>query len=150
MFRGRFEHSLDEKGRLAIPARFREFLNSRSRPAEAVIVTNFDRCLVAYPLPEWETLEDRFSKLPQFDPNVSAFQRYFLSGASECPIDKGGRILLPPTLREFAKIERDCIVAGQLGKFEIWAKEIWDNEFQELSGKFASMTTALSNLGIIL
>jgi MraZ protein len=146
MFRGRFEHSIDEKGRLAIPAKFRAELS----PADEghFIVTNFGQCLVAYPFSGWLELEKTLSNPPQFNPQMVAFQRYFVSGATECPVDKAGRILLPAGLREYAKIERECVIAGGLKKFEIWSKPVWDSEFLMLDQKFGMTTEALANLGI--
>jgi MraZ protein len=146
MFRGRFEHSLDEKGRIAIPSKFRNEV--RESDNDTIVVTNFGQCLLAYPLLEWQTLEDKIAHLPQFNPKVVAFQRYFVSGANECQIDKAGRILLPPNLREYAKIKRDCILAGQLKKFEIWSAEIWNQEFACLADSFNTITQAMADLGI--
>ncbi len=149
MFRGRFEHSIDDKGRLAIPAKFRQDLLGEAEEG-AVMVTNFDRCLSAYPLHEWGALEAKVASLPQFDPKVVAFQRYFISGATECPIDKAGRILIPATLRQMAKIEKECIIAGQLRKFEIWSKDAWDKEFNCISDQFLGITETMSSFGITL
>ena len=97
MFRGRFEHTIDPKGRVSIPAKFRELLAEKYD--DRLIITNFDRCLVAYPFEEWRTVEEKVTSLSMVKREVKAFQRFFLSGASECPIDKLGRILIPPTLR---------------------------------------------------
>lgn len=149
MFRGRFEHSIDDKGRLAIPAKYRHDLVGDA-PEGTVIITNFDRCLVAYPMAEWEALEGRLAALPQFDPKVIAFQRYFISGACECPIDKAGRILIPQNLRQHARLDKNCILAGQLKKFEIWSQERWDSEFNCISDQFAGITETMSQLGINL
>lgn len=146
MFRGRFEHAIDEKGRLAIPARFRLELGNHEEPT--VIVTNFEKCLVAYPLEEWERLETKLAQLPQFDPKIIAFQRYFISGATECQLDKSGRILIPSTLRQYANLQKDCILLGNLNKFEIWSAETWHPEFNELSAKFHSITESMHAMGI--
>lgn len=148
MFRGRFEHAIDEKGRLAIPARFRLELGNQEEPT--VIVTNFEKCLVAYPIEEWERLETKLAQLPQFDPKIIAFQRYFISGATECQLDKSGRILIPSTLRQYANLAKDCILLGNLNKFEIWSAEIWHPEFSELSNKFHSITESMHAMGIVI
>jgi MraZ protein len=100
MFRGRFEHSIDPKGRVSIPVKFREILSANSD--ERMILTNFDDCLWGYPVAEWQAIEDKVAALPQFKPEVKALQRVFISAATECPIDKQGRILIPPTLRDYA------------------------------------------------
>ena len=147
MFRGRYEHSLDDKGCLSIPARFRQELGEGGGDG-ALVITNFDRCLAAYPMTEWLELERRLAALPRFEPAVLDFQRYFISGAVECVPDKAGRILLPAGLRQGAGIERDCILAGQISKIEIWADHAWQNEFDGLASRFSSMTRELSGLGI--
>jgi len=149
LFRGRFEHNVDDKGRIAIPSRYREsIIDVQTCPT--LVITNSERCLAAYPLKEWEALETKLASLPQFDPKVTAFQRYFISGAVECPIDKAGRVLLPSNLREYAAIERDCIIAGRLTKFEIWSEERWSEEFNILSDQFSTIISSMSELNINL
>ncbi len=149
MFRGRYEHTVDDKGRLAIPARFRDELSRGDDPG-ALIVTNYDRCLVGYSYAEWERLEQRFVQLPQFDPRVAAFQRYFISGATECPIDKAGRILLPLNLRSIAQIQHECVITGALNKIEIWSQQRWVKEFDSIADQFIGLTEAMSSFGISL
>lgn len=149
MFRGRYEHNIDEKGRLAIPAKFRdriELLDSEN----SVIITHLKNCLVAYPLKEWEKLENKLMKLDSLNPKVAAFKRFFISGATECQLDKAGRILLTTTLRSIAKIEKECIISGQLNKFEIWSKEIWDQEFALIIDQFDDIVGDLSSIGVAL
>src|SRR4030066_702119 len=113
MFRGRFEHIIDSKGRVSIPAKFRELIVEKYD--DRLILTNFDRCLVAYPYEEWRVLEERVGSLSMVKKEVKAFQRFFISGATECPIDNLGRILIPPTLRVYALMEKDVVFAG-MGK----------------------------------
>jgi MraZ protein len=146
MLRGRFEHTLDSKGRMSIPSRFREHIVQRY--SETLVLTNFDRCLVAFPLEEWEQLERKAANLPQLKKEVKAFQRFFLAGATECPIDKQGRILIPPTLREYAGLGRDAVLVGLLKKFEIWSKERWHQEFAKSQKGFESFSDVLGDLGI--
>jgi len=146
MFRGRFEHSVDSKGRVSIPAKFRELLTEKYD--DRLIVTNFDRCLVAYPYEEWRVLEDRVSSLSMVKKEVKAFQRFFISGATECPIDKLGRILVPPTLRDYAQLGKNVVFAGMLRKFEIWSKERWLEEIKRSEVDFEGMGEALADLGI--
>jgi MraZ protein len=112
-------------------------------------VTNYDKCLLAYPLKEWEDLEERVDQLA-FDPRVDAFQRFFFSGATECQIDKAGRILIPPSLRDFAGLTHETVIIGKLRKFEIWSKDAWTKEFSEILDQFRPITSALSQLGIKL
>ncbi len=149
MFRGRFEHSIDDKGRLAIPSRYRDMLVEEGA-AQPVVVTNFDRCLAVYPLAEWERLEAKIANLPQFDPKVIAFSRYFISGAVECSIDRAGRILVPQTLRNHAKLDRDCVISGALTKFEIWSMTLWQKEFDAVAAQFTGMAETMSQFGIQL
>lgn len=149
LFRGRFEHSFDEKGRLAIPSRFRDLVLDRNADG-GLIVTNFDQCLAVYSLSQWEDLERRIAGLPQFDLNVSAFLRYFISGATECQLDKSGRILVPASLRQTAEIEHDCMVVGQLTRFEIWSTDRWSKAFSVLNSDFATITKGISQFGITL
>ena len=146
MFRGRFEHIVDSKGRVSIPAKFRELLAEKYD--DRLILTNFDRCLVAYPYEEWRVLEERVSSLSMVKKEVKAFQRFFISGATECPIDKLGRILVPPTLRDYAQLGRNVIFAGMLRKFEIWSKERWLEEIKRSEVDFEGMGEALADLGI--
>ncbi len=146
MFRGRFEHALDIKGRLSIPSRFREVLSTHYD--DRLVITNFDNCLWAYPVAEWRTVEDKIAALPQFKEEVKAFQRVFISGAMECPIDKVGRIVLPPTLREYAAIERDVVLVGTTRRLEIWAKERWQTVFATAQEALASMGDKLADLGL--
>jgi MraZ protein len=110
MFRGRFEHIVDSKGRVSIPAKFRELLAEKYD--DRLILTNFDRCLVAYPYEEWRVLEERVGSLSMVKKEAKAFQRFFISGATECPIDKLGRILVPPTLRDYAQLGRNVVFTG--------------------------------------
>jgi MraZ protein len=146
MFRGRFEHIVDSKGRVSIPAKFRELLAEKYD--DRVILTNFDRCLVAYPYEEWRVLEERVSSLSMVKKEVKAFQRFFISGATECPIDKLGRILVPPTLRDYAQLGRNVVFAGMLRKFEIWSKERWLEEIKRSEVDFEGTGEALADLGI--
>ena len=101
MFRGRFEHAIDNKGRTSIPSKFRE-----------ILITNYDACLWAYPVAEWQIIENKVAALPQFKPEVKALQRMFISAATECPIDKQGRILIPPTLRDYAGLSKEIVFVG--------------------------------------
>ena len=146
MFRGRYEHTIDSKGRLSIPSRFREILVDRY--SETLIVTNFDRCLVAFPKEEWEALERKAALLPQLKKEVKSFQRYFISGATECPLDGQGRILIPPTLRDYADLGRDVVLVGLLKKMEIWSKARWQEVFSHSQKTFEETSDVLAELGI--
>jgi MraZ protein len=146
MFRGRFEHTIDPKGRVSIPAKFRELLSEKYD--DRIIITNFDRCLVAYPYEEWRTVEDRISSLSMVKKEVKAFQRFFISGATECPIDKLGRVLIPPTLRDYALLEKDVVFAGMGKMFELWSRERWTEEIKRAEENFEGMRESLASLGL--
>jgi len=120
MFIGEHKHSLDIKGRVIIPAKFRELLGDRF-----VITKGLDNCLFAYPLEEWQSLAKKLNSLPLTDKDVRMFIRFFFAGAFECEIDKQGRALIPQNLREYAKLEKDIVVTGALSRIEIWSNEEW-------------------------
>jgi MraZ protein len=146
MFRGRSTHTLDAKGRIRIPTRFRDILKTRYE--DRFIITNLDRCLIAYPLQEWEIIEEKLGSLSLVRQDVKAFQRFFISGATECSFDKQGRILIPQTLREHASLEREVVLAGMLRSFEVWSKDLWDEEIKRAHDNFSEITTTLAELGI--
>ncbi len=146
MFRGRFEHTIDPKGRISIPAKFRELLSEKYD--DRIVITNFDRCLVAFPFEEWRNVEDKISSLSMVKKEVKAFQRFFISGAAECPIDKLGRVLIPPTLRDYALLEKDVVFAGMGKMFEIWSRQRWTEEIKRAEENFEGMRESLASLGI--
>ncbi|WP_240193335.1 division/cell wall cluster transcriptional repressor MraZ [Desulfobulbus alkaliphilus] len=145
-FRSRSEHTLDPKGRLNIPARFRDVL--RERYSENLIVTNWKNCLRAYPVPEWEALEEKLLNEGKTQANMGKFVRYVIAGVTECPLDKQGRILLPPTLRADLGIDKDVVLVGMLEHFEIWDKAAWDEEARHTRETFEEFNNGLSALGI--
>lgn len=150
MFRGRYEHAIDGKGRTSLPSRFREVLAARG-DARLIITTALDPCLVAYPLQEWDNFEERLSKLPQFDENVTLLRRIYVSGAMECEFDKLGRILIPAPLRQHANLTRDLVWAGMGQNIELWSK----TDFEQIrsavlddAGKRQAMARRLAELGL--
>lgn len=146
MFRGRYEHGVDSKGRLAIPAKFREILTAKYD--EKLIITHFEQCLWAYPLPVWQEFERKIVQLPQFLEEVKVLQRAFVSAAQECPLDKQGRILLPPTLRDYAGLKGPAVLVGMTQRIEIWAKDRWEKVFEDSQKKLESMQAKLAELGL--
>jgi len=148
MFRGRFEHTIDSKGRVSLPAKYREILSSNYN--DRLIVTNFDSCLVAYPYEEWVILEEKFSQHSIMEEDVQTFLHYFVSGATETTIDKLGRMLIPPHLRKHAGLEKDIVFVGMIKRIQIWDKAKWDEKFTEAQEKFNQIKDkeALSKLGI--
>jgi MraZ protein len=147
MFRGRFEHTIDPKGRVSIPAKFRELLGEKYDD-RLIITTGLDPCLVAFPYEEWVNVEEKVSSLSMVKKEVKAFQRVFISGATECPIDKLGRVLIPPTLRSHAQLEKDVVFAGMLKKFEIWSKERFFEVIRKAEENFEEMGETLAALGL--
>lgn len=146
MFRGQFQHGIDDKGRVSIPAKFRDIFVAAHD--ERLIITNFDRCLWAYPVAEWQKIEEHVAALPQMKDEVKAFQRAFISAAQECLIDKQGRILIPPLLRDYAAIERDLIFVGMTKRIEIWSVERWQKVFDESQKHLTEISDKLADLGL--
>jgi MraZ protein len=145
LFEGRSRHSLDEKGRLAIPARFKEVLEKRGD--SSLVVTNLNDCLVAFAGDDWQRIKDKAASLPMFDSAATIYFRYFVSGAITCPL-KQGRILIPPDLRELAGLKKDVVLVGHLTRFEIWDRERWEEEFERSKKEFPGISQSLSDLGI--
>lgn len=145
-FRSRSEHTLDPKGRLIIPARFRDVL--REEYSENLIITNWQKCLRAYPLPEWEVLEEKLLDPATQQSNFGRMVRYLVSGVTECPLDKQGRILLPLQLRGELGIGKDIVLVGMLRHFEIWDKEAWEEETRATRDNFETFQEGLAALGV--
>jgi len=146
MFRGRYEHSIDGKGRLSIPSRFREALARRRQ--KVLILTHFDSCVAAYPLDEWRQLEERIRKQSTLQKDIRAFLRLFYSGAMETAVDGQGRILIPPPLREKAGLAREVMIVGVLNKIEIWSKARWEEFLAGSPVTFEDVAARLADLGI--
>jgi MraZ protein len=150
MFRGRYEHTVDSKGRLSIPSRFREVLLGKGD--ERLVITNFVidsiRCLDVYPLDEWLRLEEEIKARPKFDRRMMMFQNFYLGAACECIVDKQGRILIPPVLRQYANLRRDVTLVSALDKFRVWDKEAWEKVFAEAEEKLMQDPDFLGELGL--
>jgi MraZ protein len=131
LFRGRYEHSIDAKGRTSVPSRFREVMTAQG-DSKLVVTTGLDTCLVAYPMAEWLAFERRLSELPQFDADVVTLKRIYVSGAVECEVDKVGRLLIPGALRKHARLHRDALWAGMGSYIELWAKESFEDLRKEV------------------
>ena len=150
MFRGRYEHAIDAKGRTSLPSRFRDVLASHGDD-RVVLTTGLDRCVVAYPMREWLAFEERLAGLPQFDATVATLRRIVVSGAVDCDLDKMGRVLVPPTLRQHAGLEREVLWAGMGQHIELWAKGAFDSMRQAIledEDKRAAMAVRLAELGL--
>ena len=121
MFMGEYNHTVDAKGRLIVPSKFREQLGE-----EFVVTKGLDGCLFVYENTEWKALEEKLHALPLTNANARKFSRFFLAGATTCEVDKQGRILLPAVLREFADITKDAVLVGVGNRVEIWSKDRWE------------------------
>jgi MraZ protein len=146
LFGGWSIHNLDAKGRLAIPAKFRSILSQQG--SKGIFVTTSTKCLVCYPDQEWAILTDKVSKLPLLDKKAQSFRRYFISGATPCTLDKQGRILIPPVLRDMAGLDSQVLVAGMQKTFEIWDKDLFYEERRKIAEEFDDLSTAMAELGI--
>jgi len=140
---GEYQHNIDEKGRMIVPAKFREGLGE-----SFVLTRGLDNCLFAYPLEEWKVVEEKLKKLPLTKKAARSFTRFFFSGAVECTVDKQGRINIPQPLRTFSKLEKECIVIGVSNRVEVWAKEIWEQYFIESEDSFEEIAEDLLDFDI--
>lgn len=143
MFLGEYQHSLDPKGRIIVPAKFREELGSKF-----VATKGLDNCIFLYPLGEWQVLEEKLRSLPFTRADVRSFVRFFFSGASELEMDKQGRIVLPPNLRDYAGINRDLMVIGVGARVEIWSNQSWEQYNQSAESSFEMIAENLVGFGI--
>lgn len=150
IFRGRFEYTIDPKGRVNIPSRFREQLSDTG--LETVVITNYSGCLYAYPTGEWERIEQKLaSKVSSVNKKKNAFVRFFVGGAVEVTPDKQGRILIPPSLRSYAGLDREIVILGMPNRFEIWDRERWNVEvsrFEKEGFEDPELVREIDSLGI--
>ncbi len=143
MFMGEFEHTIDVKGRVIIPARFREELGGNF-----VITRGLDHCLFVYTMEEWKVIEEKLKTLPFTKKEARTFVRFFFSGASECELDKQGRVLLMPTLRDYAKLSKDAVIIGVSTRLEIWDKQEWNNYCNNAEASYEILAEEMVELGI--
>lgn len=122
MFMGEYNHTIDAKGRVIVPSKFRETLGD-----EFVVTKGLDGCLFVYDNNEWAVFEEKLKSLPIANKDARAFARFFLAGAAGVEVDKQGRILLPATLREFAALQKDVVLIGVGSRIEIWSRERWED-----------------------
>ncbi|MCT2538067.1 division/cell wall cluster transcriptional repressor MraZ [Aquibacillus koreensis] len=143
MFMGEFQHNIDTKGRIIVPAKFREGLGDMF-----VLTRGLDQCLFAYPMNEWRLLEEKLKKLPLTKKDARAFTRFFFSGAVECEVDKQGRINIPAPLRKYAFLEKECVVIGVSNRIEFWANSEWENYFDASEESFAEIAENMLDFDI--
>jgi MraZ protein len=132
-----------------LPPEFREEVLKTS-PEGKLMLTNFDGCVVGYPMPEWERIEESFRRINVLDSRLRNLQRFIISGAVEVAVDKQGRILVPPYLRGYAKLDKDCVLAGVGTKFELWDKDAFEARRKVTEENFDADMAALSQAGFEL
>ncbi len=143
MFMGEYQHSVDAKGRLIVPAKFREELG------ECFVVTKgLDKCLFVYPQSEWKIFEEKLKQLPLTSADARKFVRYFFSGAIECELDAQGRIMIPSNLREYALLKKDIVSIGVNNRVEIWDKLNWNEYNDEENFVDNDLAEKMASLGI--
>lgn len=143
MFMGEYSHTIDTKGRLIVPSKFRELLGD-----EFVLTKGLDGCLSIYPMDEWKAFEEKLKALPLTNKNARTFSRFFVAGATACELDKQGRILVPATLREFAGLEKDVVLTGNITRIEIWSKAKWNenNDYDDMD----AIAEGMQDMGIVI
>ena len=148
-FRGRFEIKLDPKGRLSLPPAYRQNLADQN---PEIIVTNSryrgKSCLDVFSLGDWEKLERRIGRLSTLQPEVQAFNRFYLSGGQAAEVDAQNRILIPQSLRRYAGLESQAVLVGLGGKFEIWSQDSWNSVYEQLTDSFEDTVSEVAKLDI--
>lgn len=143
MFIGEYSLTIDEKGRLSVPVKFRNDLKGK-----AVVTRGLDNSLFLYTMPEWRRLAEKLANLPISKANTRAFSRLMLAGAMDCDLDKAGRIVLPDYLREFAKIEKKVVVAGLYNRLEIWSEDLWTKYKKHTEKDSTDIAEQLGEIGV--
>ncbi len=148
MFQGASYHSIDPKGRIIIPARFRDVVKASG--VDGVMITRMDSCLFAYTHDQWRILEKKIHDLPQKSDDTRLFQRLFIGAAHDCRCDAQGRVLIPPFLKQYAGLEKEIVLVGVPGRFEIWSREKWDLENERFEEKLSTekMRDVVTQIGI--
>ena len=124
LFRGEVFHTIDAKGRIILPAKFRDALSG-----QFIITKGLDKCLFVFPMEEWKLLEEKAETTPLSNIDARKFNRFFFGGATECECDEQGRIVIPPSLRQYAVLQKDIVTVGVVRRVEIWSREGYENYF---------------------
>lgn len=140
---GEYQHNIDIKGRVIVPVKFRDELGDRF-----VITRGLDKCLFVYPMNEWQILEEKLKKLPLTKKDARAFTRFFFSGAVECEVDKQGRVNIPLPLRNYADLDKECVVIGVANRIEFWSNTNWDDFFTDSEESFSEIAENLMDFDI--
>ncbi|TDM15016.1 division/cell wall cluster transcriptional repressor MraZ [Macrococcus bovicus] len=141
MFMGEYSHQMDAKGRLIVPAKFRDELSEHF-----VITRGLDRCLFGYTLAEWQKIEEKLTSLPITKKDARKFMRLFFSGAVEVELDKQGRINIPANLREYAGLSKECIVVGVSTRIEVWDRAEWQKFYEETEPHYSEIAEELIDI----
>lgn len=143
MFMGEFQHNIDDKGRVIIPAKFREELG-----ATFIVTRGLDKSLFVYPVEEWKQIEQNLKALPFTKSDARKFTRFFFSGAVEAEVDKQGRVIIPNNLRVYAELIKECVFIGVSNRVEIWSKELWESYYQESESSFNEIAEKIVDFDI--
>ena len=148
MFRGSSFQTIDSKGRIIIPARFRDIIKAGG--SNGVMVTRLDRALFVYTFDQWSKIESKVLSMAETSEYMRRFRRVFIGGASDCNCDRQGRILIPPVLRQYAELDKEVVLVGQIAHFEIWSKKNYEQEVMQMEEdmKKEAVSNEIAKLGL--